>query len=93
TGRAGALGTSVSFADESDSFQLPDIEEFIGAKLPCIQPDLEWLSTPPPSRPAPKREPSSAPHGRPGGSRPGSSRPRPGGKRPSSSRPRTKSST
>jgi ATP-dependent RNA helicase RhlB len=93
TGRAGALGTSVSFADESDSFQLPDIEEFIGAKLPCIQPDLEWLSTPPPSRPAPKREPSSAPHGRPGGSRPGGSRPRPGGKRPSSSRPRTKSST
>ena len=93
TGRAGALGTSVSFADESDSFQLPDIEEFIGAKLPCIQPDLEWLTTPPPSKPAPKKESSSAPRSRPGGSGPGGGRPRPGGRRPSSSRPRTKSST
>ncbi|MHB1014768.1 MAG: ATP-dependent RNA helicase RhlB [Desulfurivibrionaceae bacterium] len=95
TGRAGALGTSVSFADESDSFQLPDIEEFIGAKLPCIQPDPDWLSTPPPSRPAPKREPSSAPRSRPGGSR-SSSRPRPGGRGPSSSRqspPRAKTSS
>jgi len=95
TGRAGALGTSVSFADESDSFQLPDIEEFIGAKLPCIQPDPEWLSTPPPSRPAQKREPSSAPRSRPSGSGPGGSRPRPGGRRPSSSRqspPRAKTS-
>jgi len=88
TGRAGALGTSVSFADESDSFQLPDIEEFIGAKLPCIQPDPEWLSTPPPSRPAPKREVSSAPHGRPSGSRP-----RPGGRRPPPRPPRSKTSS
>jgi ATP-dependent RNA helicase RhlB len=87
TGRAGALGTSVSFADESDSFQLPDIEEFIGAKLPCIQPDQEWLSTPPPSRPAVKRDPAAAPHGRPSGSRP-----RPGGRRPPSRSPRTKTS-
>ncbi len=88
TGRAGALGTSVSFADESDSFQLPDIEEFIGAKLPCIQPDPEWLSTPPPSRPAVKREPSSVPHGRPSGSRP-----RPGGRRPPPRSPRAKTSS
>ncbi|PKN49711.1 MAG: ATP-dependent RNA helicase RhlB, partial [Deltaproteobacteria bacterium HGW-Deltaproteobacteria-16] len=93
TGRAGALGTSVSFADESDSFQLPDIEEFIGAKLPCIQPDPEWLSTPPPSRPAPKRESSSAPRSRPGGSGPGSSRPRPGGRRPPSRPQRSRTSS
>ncbi len=87
TGRAGALGTSVSFADENDSFQLPDIEEFIGDKLPCIQPDPDWLSTPPPSRPAVKREPSSAPRGRPSGSRP-----RPGGRRPPPRPQRTKTS-
>ena len=93
TGRAGALGTSVSFADENDSFQLPDIEEFIGAKLPCIQPDPEWLSTPPPSRPAVKRDssPAAAPRSRPSSG----SRPRPGGRRPpprSSSPQRTKTS-
>ncbi len=89
TGRAGALGTSVSFADESDSFQLPDIEEFIGAKLPCIQPDPEWLSTPPPSRPAVKRDPSSAaPRSHPSGSRP-----RPGGRRPPPRSPRAKTSS
>jgi len=89
TGRAGALGTSVSFADENDSFQLPDIEEFIGAKLPCIQPDQDWLSTPPPSRPAVKREPSSsAPHSRPSGSRP-----RPGGRRPPPRPQRTKTAS
>ena len=88
TGRAGALGTSVSFADENDSFQLPDIEEFIGAKLACIQPDLAWLETPPPSRPAPKRESSSAPHGRPSGGKP-----RPGGRRPPPSRQRPRTSS
>lgn len=88
TGRAGALGTSVSFADESDSFQLPDIEEFIGAKLPCIQPDPDWLSTPPPSRPAPKKDHSSAPRSRPGGGKP-----RPGGRRPPSRSQKPKSAS
>ncbi|MEX2366612.1 MAG: ATP-dependent RNA helicase RhlB [Pseudohongiellaceae bacterium] len=39
TGRAGALGTSVSFACEEDSFLLPDIEEKIGKKLLCEHPD------------------------------------------------------
>lgn len=50
TGRAGVSGTSVSFADENDSFYIPDIEEFIGDKLHCIQPEDEWLKlpTPPP---------------------------------------------
>jgi ATP-dependent RNA helicase RhlB len=37
TGRAGAEGTSISFACEDDSFLLPEIEEFIGRKLPCEQ--------------------------------------------------------
>ena len=37
TGRAGAEGTSISFACEDDSFLLPEIEEFIGRELPCEQ--------------------------------------------------------
>jgi ATP-dependent RNA helicase RhlB len=37
TGRAGADGTSISFACEDDSFLLPEIEAFIGRALPCQQ--------------------------------------------------------
>jgi ATP-dependent RNA helicase RhlB len=47
TGRAGAEGTSVSFACEDDSFLLPDIEEKIGKKLDCEHPDESLLSDPP----------------------------------------------
>jgi ATP-dependent RNA helicase RhlB len=57
TGRAGAAGTSISFADEEDSFYIPAIEILIGHKLPCIQPQDEWLAPPPPP-PALKRKPS-----------------------------------
>jgi ATP-dependent RNA helicase RhlB len=46
TGRAGASGTSVSFADEDDAFYIPDIEEFTGRKLSCIEPEDEWLILP-----------------------------------------------
>ena len=42
TGRAGAIGTSISFACEEDSFLLPAIEEKLGNKLDCIHP-LEHL--------------------------------------------------
>jgi ATP-dependent RNA helicase RhlB len=48
TGRAGATGTSVSFADEEDSFYIPAIETFIGQPLVCTQPPEEWLEDPPP---------------------------------------------
>jgi ATP-dependent RNA helicase RhlB len=43
TGRAGASGTSVSFACEEDGTQIPVIEEFIGRKLECTYPPDEWL--------------------------------------------------
>ena len=46
TGRAGATGTSVSFADEQESFYIPAIEEFIQRKLSCIEPDESWLTLP-----------------------------------------------
>jgi len=53
TGRAGNVGTSISFACEEDSFLLPNIEEKLGRKLPCIRPDDSLLAAPPPfSRPS-----------------------------------------
>lgn len=87
TGRAGASGTSISFADEEDSFFIPAIEVLIGQKLPCIQPDEEWLAPPPPPPPS-KRKPaqsreSEAPRSG------AASRPRNRGKRPQ--RPRGES--
>ena len=48
TGRAGVAGTSISFATENESFQLPDISEFIGNELPCVYPEDELLVRPPP---------------------------------------------
>jgi len=48
TGRAGATGTSISFACEDDSFLLPGIEAKIGMKLPCEYPTAEMLVEPPP---------------------------------------------
>lgn len=47
TGRAGSSGISVSFADEDESFFLPDIEAYIGKKFEYIHPD-ETMTTPPP---------------------------------------------
>ncbi len=47
TGRAGTLGTSISFACEEGAFYLPEIEEFIGEKLECVSPDEELLEKPP----------------------------------------------
>jgi ATP-dependent RNA helicase RhlB len=65
TGRAGALGTSISFADDDDAFYLPDIEAFMGRKLPCIEPEDDWLILPEPlyaKKPArPRRKPGGAP--------------------------------
>jgi ATP-dependent RNA helicase RhlB len=52
TGRAGAAGRAVSFACEEGSFYLPDIEEYIGRKLDCVQPDESLLITPPKPRKA-----------------------------------------
>ncbi len=47
TGRAGALGTSISFACEEGSYYLPEIEEFIGKKLDCVVPEEDLLVKPP----------------------------------------------
>ena len=47
TGRAGSTGVSVSFADEEDGHQIPIIEAYIEAPLPCTQPPENWLEKPP----------------------------------------------
>jgi ATP-dependent RNA helicase RhlB len=47
TGRAGSVGTSISFACEEDSFLLPSIEDKLGTKLPCIHPDEYLLEAAP----------------------------------------------
>ncbi len=43
TARAGAKGKSISFADEDLAYFLPDIEEFIGMKIPSTVPQDEDL--------------------------------------------------
>ena len=45
TARAGAKGKSISFADEDLAYFLPDIEEFIGMKIPSTVPQDEDLCT------------------------------------------------
>ncbi len=44
TGRAGADGISVSFADENSSFYIPAIEAVLGDSLVCEYPDDEMLA-------------------------------------------------
>ena len=78
TGRAGSVGTSISFACEEDSFLLPNIEQTLGQKLPCVYPDASLLADPPPFSRAthfkdeskPARGGSKSGHGRSGGGKP-----------------------
>jgi len=74
TGRAGALGTSISFACEDDSFILPSIEEKIGMKLKCLYPTPEMLVEPPPFSRESKFKAEPPQDGRKGGSSRGGSR-------------------
>ena len=62
TGRAGKVGTSVSFADEDESFIIPDIEQYIGEELKCTNPDdslLAPLPHPQRRRPGEGRKPKA----------------------------------
>lgn len=43
TGRAGASGVSISFADEEDSYELGKLEEYLGKKIECTFPDPSLL--------------------------------------------------
>jgi ATP-dependent RNA helicase RhlB len=44
TGRAGAKGISISFADEDGAFQVPKLGKYLGHKLNCIVPEEELLT-------------------------------------------------
>ena len=57
TGRAGAKGISISFADETSSFFIPKIEEVLGNKIECEYPS-EALDNP---LPEPKKKYYSKP--------------------------------
>lgn len=87
TGRAGASGISVSFADEEDSFYIPAIEEYIGAPFECEYPDEEFLELPPPP---PKARPVRSEPPIPGSD--GTDGPRPARKRRRKPRPQGKES-
>jgi ATP-dependent RNA helicase RhlB len=84
TGRAGASGISVSFACEEGAFYIPEIEAYIGAKLPCTTPEPELLIEPPKGTVHVEKEqyqhkkPEYRGHG--GGSRSASPRSRSGGR-------------
>ncbi|MFN2365597.1 MAG: DEAD/DEAH box helicase [Desulfurivibrionaceae bacterium] len=56
TGRAGASGISISFACEEGAFYIPEIEAYLGAKLPCTTPDPELLKEPPKGTVKPEKE-------------------------------------
>ena len=69
TGRAGATGVAISFADEDESFIIPDIEKFIGEELKCtmLQPEDPLLAKIPDrngARRARREERAGARHGR-----------------------------
>ena len=57
TGRAGASGVSISFADEFDAIEIPKLEEYLGKKIECIFPDEKLLTTIPemPKTTSPKK--------------------------------------
>jgi ATP-dependent RNA helicase RhlB len=44
TGRAGATGIAISFADEEDSYEIPKLEEYMKRKIECIYPEETLLA-------------------------------------------------
>jgi ATP-dependent RNA helicase RhlB len=48
TGRAGASGISVSFATETEAYEIPSIEQYIGRELRAVTPEPELLTPIPP---------------------------------------------
>jgi len=78
TARAGAEGDAISFVCETYAFSLPEIEEYIGHKVPIEPISNEMLAeVDPRSRVRIERKPRGGPRGK-GGGRPGGGN-RPGG--------------
>ena len=75
TARAGAEGDAISFVCETYAFSLPEIEDYIGHKVPIGSISNEMLAeVDPGSRVRIERKPRGGPHGRGGGGRPGGNR-------------------
>ncbi|MDH4071402.1 MAG: helicase-related protein, partial [Ignavibacteria bacterium] len=86
TGRAGATGTSVCFATETEAYAIPEIETFIGRSLGAIVPEEDLLTPLPPlaegvAEPRKRRSRPQGRRSRSGGSRTGRApgRGKPGG--------------
>ncbi len=77
TARAGAAGDAISLGCETYVMSLPDIEDYIGHKIPVASYNHEDL--PEIVRPKPRRRKPQG--GRPGGGRKGGGRPRSGSRR------------
>ena len=43
TGRAGASGIAINFADEEDSYELQKLEDYLGKKIECVFPEDDLL--------------------------------------------------
>ena len=69
TARAGATGDAISFGCETYAISLPDIEAFIGRKIPVAAFDHNALVSAQPNAPRSHRPHPAAPHG--GGQRRG----------------------
>jgi ATP-dependent RNA helicase RhlB len=76
TARAGAAGDAISFGCETYAASLPDIEDYIGHKIPVANYDVALLPDLIKPKPRPRR-PQQGGRGRPGGQNQGGSRRRP----------------
>jgi len=89
TARAGAEGDAVSFVCETYAFSLPEIEDYIGHKIPIEPIRTEMLAeVDPKSRVRIERKPRGGPRGKGGGRQGGGNRNQGGGHRPGNSRRR-----
>ena len=57
---AAAAGTSITFADEIDSYYIAAVEEYMKQPLKCVQPPEEWLAPLPKPQLEKKRRPRPA---------------------------------
>ncbi len=76
TARAGASGDAISFGCETYAMSLPDIEAYIGHKIPVANYDHSLLPELVKPKPKPRR-PQQGGRGKPGGKKSGGSRRRP----------------
>ncbi|MGD8525648.1 MAG: ATP-dependent RNA helicase RhlB, partial [Thioalkalispiraceae bacterium] len=98
TGRAGASGEAISFACDEYVFSMPDIEEYIGHKIPMVQMDSSLLVEPRPpifeerkkGPPRGKKKSHKSRSERSSSGKPRHSTPRSGDGKPKQQRPRKK---